>query len=530
MKEKISMHPNTNSNITAQKIIFLIRERCGSITYSGKKSERVYQHGFPFGYNERRTFQSHPGDEPKGFNVLRLPEGLFADLFHDGQQGRLQDAAVCIGPQAHAVSLGRLAHAIIISVTIKTSHEFKMNLYKPYLDWISDQQDQMAETLIQWAEINSGTRNLAGLEDMSAVLERAFRPLAGEMKTIELQPQEIVEHDGRMIQMRLGRALSIEKRPSVAKRVFLEIHMDTVYSAGHPFQRCVRINERTLQGPGVADAKGGLLVMLKALEAFERSPWAENLGWEVLITPDEEIGSPGSAPLLAEAAANNHVGLVFEPAFPDGTLVGARKGSGNFSVVVRGRAAHAGRDPEFGRNAINALADFIVELNALAAGEKGMTINIANVRGGGPANVVPDLAFCRFNVRVLEPEHRQVFEHGLGGLAEKINSRDGISLEIHGSFARPPKPLDAKLLKLYDHVLQCGREIGLSLMWQPSGGACDGNNLVAAGLPTIDSLGVRGGNLHSSEEYVFLDSLPERAKLTALLLMKIAAGEVQIEG
>jgi glutamate carboxypeptidase len=168
-----------------------------------------------------------------------------------------------------------------------------------------------------------------------------------------------------------------------------------------------------------------------------------------------------------------------------------------------------------------------VELNALADAKHGMTVNVGAITGGGAVNVVPDLAFCRFNVRVRRHEDQKSFEKNLRALVAKISARDGISVEVHGNFARPPKPLEGKSLELAEHIEQCGRELGLPVTWISTGGACDGNNLQAAGLPTIDSLGVKGGNLHSSEEFVVLDSLTERARLTALLLMKLASGEIE---
>jgi glutamate carboxypeptidase len=364
---------------------------------------------------------------------------------------------------------------------------------------------------------------------MRATLAAEFASLGGEEKTVELGTQQVVEMDGKLVNMPLGKALSITKRPDAGLRVLLCGHLDTVYSVGHPFQRCVRLDENRLQGPGVTDAKGGLVVMLLALEALERGPWAESLGWEVLINPDEEIGSPGSAKLLVAAAHRNRLGLVFEPALPDGGLVGQRKGTGNFTVVVRGRAAHAGRDPDAGRNAINALARYIVELNDLHGHDQGITVNVGTIRGGGPVNVVPDLAVCRMNVRVKEPEEQRRFEANLARLSGSINALDGISLELSGGFTRPPKLLDAETCQMLDHVAECGRDLGLSISWRVSGGACDGNNLAAEGLPTVDSMGVRGGNLHSSEEYMFIDSITERAQLTALLLMKLASGELKVE-
>ncbi|MEJ2716048.1 MAG: hydrolase [Deltaproteobacteria bacterium] len=402
-----------------------------------------------------------------------------------------------------------------------------MNDYSPYLNWIDSRFGRCVDLLTTWANVNSGTYNLSGLEKMCSMLEKEVGALGGETRTIELEPQEVVDRRGEMVQIPLGKALLVRKLPAADLRVFFCVHMDTVYDLEHPFQKCHRVHENELKGPGVADAKGGLLVMLTAVQAFERSPWAANLGWDILINPDEEVGSPGSAPLLEEAARNNHLGLVYEPAQAGGRLVSTRKGSGNFAVVIRGRAAHAGRSPDLGRNAIDALAEFIVELNTFADTKKGIALNVGAITGGGAVNVVPDLALCRFNVRVTSRSDQKSFEEKLSSLVAKINARDGISVEVHGNFARPPKPLEGKSLELATHIEVCGRELGMPVTWISTGGVCDGNNLYSAGLPTIDSLGVTGGNLHSIDEYVVLDSLTERARLTALLLMKLASGEIQ---
>lgn len=403
-----------------------------------------------------------------------------------------------------------------------------MTDYLPHLQWIDRQERRMIDLLTRWANVNSGSHNLPGLNEMLALLEEEFSVLGGETERVELAPQQLDDSSDTAVQVSLGRALLIRKRPAAPVRLLLCCHMDSVYPVDHPFQKAVRVADNILKGPGVTDAKGGLMVMLVALQAFERSPWAEKVGWEVLINPDEEIGSPGSAPLLIQAAKRNHLGLVFEPSLPDGNLVEARKGSGNFTAMARGKAAHAGRNPQLGRNAIDALARFIVGLTSLADSGDAITTNVGYIQGGGPVNVVPDLAECRLNVRVTTTDYQESFEEGLKRLSEEINRTDGISLELHGGFTRPPKPLDAKTLKLLEQVAACGRDLGLSLQWRPTGGACDGNNLAAAGLTTIDSLGVTGGDIHSSEEYILLDSLAERAKLTALLLMKLAAGEIQI--
>ncbi len=224
------------------------------------------------------------------------------------------------------------------------------------VDWIDSQAQRMLELVEHWANINSASDNLEGLAQMDAVLSDAFSPLGGEMKLIDLPPRQIIDSSGQVVQKPLGRALSVIKRPDASLRVFLGIHMDTVYGLDQPFQTTQRLGASRLRGPGVADAKSGIVVMLIALEALERSEVADFIGWEVLINPDEELGSPGSTPLLTQCAKRNHLGFVFEPTLADGSLAGQRKGSGNFTVVVRGRSAHAGREFHLGCNAITATA------------------------------------------------------------------------------------------------------------------------------------------------------------------------------
>lgn len=385
----------------------------------------------------------------------------------------------------------------------------------------------MRHLLASWVDVGSGSRNIPGLDTMLAHLVGAFGILEGDMTIVPLQPQELLQPDGSLTSVPLGKALSVRKRPGASLRVLLNIHYDTVYDSDHPFQKHDFLDENTMRGPGIADAKGGLVILLKSLETLEHSPWAENLGWEVLLGPDEEVGSPGSTPLLIQAAERNHLGLIFEPSRSDGTLVNSRKGSGVYSVLARGKAAHAGRNPQEGRNAVDALAYLIVELHGLLGHREGVVLNVAHVFGGGPANVVPDTAFCRFNVRTETPDDQQQVDADLVVAAETISRERGVSLELHRDSLRPPKPLDNRTVELMSLIADCGEELGIPIQWGPSGGASDGNILGAAGLPTLDSLGVRGGNLHSNEEYALLDSLVERAKLTALFLMKLASGDIQ---
>jgi glutamate carboxypeptidase len=396
---------------------------------------------------------------------------------------------------------------------------------RPILAWIDAQRDRMARLVAEWAAINSGSYNLTGLARFSQILQQHYAGLGGQMSEIDLPPQRVIDERGNEVDVPLAKAISIRKRPQAPRQVFLGIHMDTVYSPDHPFQSVRQADANTLNGPGVVDAKGGLVIMLVALEALERSPLAERIGWEVLINPDEEIGSPGSTHLFVQAAKRNQFGLVFEPSFPDGALVSERKGSGNFSVVFRGRSAHAGRDFHMGRNAVLAAADFAVAANRINGAMPGVTLNVGRIDGGGPVNVVPDLAVCRLNVRASDPADPPRIQSELNRIAAEVGAHLEVSVQLHGGFLSPPKPLDAPTLSLLESIAACGRELGLSLAWRASGGASDGNKLAAAGLPVVDSLGPRGGNLHSPGEYLLLHTLPERAKLATLVLQRVAAGQ-----
>ena len=371
-----------------------------------------------------------------------------------------------------------------------------------------------------WAAINSGSRNLAGLGAVATVLADAFASLGGVVTRVPAAVVDSVDGGGRVVALAHGDNLHIVKRPDAPVRVLLTGHMDTVFAVDHPFQSLRWIDAETLNGPGVADMKGGIAVMLAALGALEASDFVANIGWEVVLNSDEEVSSPGSAPLLAAAAKRCHLGLTFEPALPDGTLAGARKGSGNFSAIVSGRAAHAGREPENGRNALLAAADLALRLKALTAVD--LTVNPAKIDGGGPNNIVPDNAVLRWNMRPSTPDAEARALAAIDALVTEVAMAHEVIITVHGHFARPPKPLDANQARLFELVRDCGAALGLAIGWRDTGGVCDGNNLAATGLAVVDTLGPRGGAIHSADEFLCVDSLVERAQLAALVLMRVA--------
>lgn len=404
-----------------------------------------------------------------------------------------------------------------------------MAQFKDDLAWLDGRQDIMVETVKDWSRVNTGTENIAGLKDMAAILKEAFSVLGAECTEIPLTPGEDIGSDGGVTEMPFGTLLHFKKRPNAKRKVLLTGHYDTVFPVNSPFQTPKFLDDNTLNGPGVADMKGGLLVMLNALQVLEQSQHAENLGWEIILNPDEETGSIGSAPILADRAPHADFGLTFEPsALPDGTLAGERKGSGNFVIVIKGLAAHAGREFDKGRNAVWKLSQFITDLYSLNGQRNGVTINPGIIEGGIATNVVPDMALCRYNIRVETVEEMDWVQGEIDGLVAKVNKAEGFSGELVGTFNRPPKTLSPKNLQLFDVLKACGADLGLDINWIPTGGCCDGNNLAAAGLPNIDTLGVRGGLIHSDKEYLLVDSFAERAKLSALVLLKYAAGEFKL--
>lgn len=382
----------------------------------------------------------------------------------------------------------------------------------------------MLDQVRQWAAVNSGSHNAPGLERMAALLADAFSVLPGPVQLVAGDPVESIDMAGRVVQQAAGRHLLLHVRPDAPRRVLLTGHMDTVFGADHPFQTLTWLEEGRLNGPGVADMKGGLAILLAALTAFEASPLAPLLGYDVLINSDEEIGSPSSAALIAGLAGGKYAALTYEPALADGTMAGARAGSGNFSIIVTGISAHAGRNPQDGRNALLAAADIALRL-ADGAQAIGLPCNPAKIDGGGPNNIVPDKAILRVNFRPRDTAMQAAALALIERATTQAAALHDVLTHVHGGFNRPPKPMDAKASSLFALVRQAGADLGLPVGWRDTGGVCDGNNIAACGVPVVDTMGARGGAIHSSDEFLLTDSLPERARLSALVLARLAQGK-----
>lgn len=366
------------------------------------------------------------------------------------------------------------------------------------LSWIDQESEKTLQILAKWAAINSWSSNREGLLQMEMAVKEAFSPLADSTQILPLDPTS------------LGNALLFEKRKP---KILLGGHMDTVFPPSTSFE--VTRTTNRLIGPGVADMKGGLLVLWLALSAFERYRGTLDLGWRVLINPDEEIGSPGSEKEWKKQSAALDLALLFEPAYPDGAFVDVRKGSYTASVFFKGIPAHVGRDFDKGKSAVKALSHWMSEAYALANKYPEATFNIAGLSSSPLINIVPEEAKCTYNLRSFKEEEIEAFKKDL----EKISSKIEVEVMTFSERGKPPKIWNEKTASLFDQIKTCAEKLSIPFEKRPSGGLCDGNFM---NIPCIDTLGVVGGGLHTNEEYMETKSLAERAKLTCLFLFKYA--------
>ena len=394
------------------------------------------------------------------------------------------------------------------------------------LHTLAQRQESMLARTVGWAETNTGSWNADGLRALAPRIAEALAETGADVEQLDSPAIETINAKGDTDAFHTGPILRATQRPDAPVQVVLTGHYDTVFPPG-TFTDIRDIGDGKLNGPGLADMKGGICVMIEALKAFEAHGDTDRLGYQVILTPDEETGNFASDASLREAAARAHVGLTFEPAMEDGSLAGARKGSGIWDIVFRGRSAHAGREPEKGRSAIWAACDLALRVEALMGQREGVVFNVGKVDGGAAVNIVPDNAVLRLGSRAPDPEAAEWAEGQIrAALDAVLAARDGITAHVHGGFYRPPKPRNAAQDRLIGEVRETAEGIGLTLQFKDTGGVCEGNNVFAAGTPNIDTLGVRGGRIHSADEFLVVSSLSERAGLSALILNRLADGRM----
>jgi glutamate carboxypeptidase len=322
-------------------------------------------------------------------------------------------------------------------------------------------------------------------------------------------------------------------------RILLIGHLDTVFPDGTAAERPFRVEGAIAHGPGVTDMKGGLLAGLYALRAL-RSASGGGEGGEAgadsgatipfstltfVGNPDEEIGSPSSTPLIRRLAADSDACLVLECARANGDIVSSRKGNVSFRIALRGRAAHAGVEPEKGRSAVLAAAKVTVALHALNGRWEGVTVNVGVVAGGTRSNVVAERAELEVDLRAVTRDSLVAAEAAIREAARAPGVPD-VTIEVEELARHWPMEKLERSGRLVDLAAGVAASLGFPLRDAATGGASDANTTAGMGVPTIDGLGPIGGLDHSPDEYLEVDSIVPRTALLAGLLLAIARDPV----
>jgi len=394
---------------------------------------------------------------------------------------------------------------------------------------LATRHQAMVEDLREAVEISTKSGHNEGLDRYRALMRARLESLQAATHLIPGDPRPAwIDPDDAGIQapppptLFADRLCGDRTRP----RILLAGHLDTVHPPDSPF-RHFTIDEARAQatGPGVVDMKGGLVIALHALSALAEAE--APVAWSFILNSDEETGSYHSDAALRAAAVDHDFGLALEPAMADGGLVIQRPGSGQFMIEATGRAAHVGRDFNAGISAVNALASCILEVAKLPDAARGIIASIGPLKGGVAANVVPDLARAWGNVRVPTADLAREVRTTLLALSSADSAQKALRanqphVRVFESFNRPPKPPTPASLALAEQARQAAASLGQPLPFGRTGGVCDGNNLQDAGLATIDTLGVRGGGLHTPTEWIDLSSLVQRSQLLAVLMLRLS--------
>ena len=375
---------------------------------------------------------------------------------------------------------------------------------KALLEYIDSKKIEMVEFLERLVNIDSGSYDKAGVDQVGDVL--AVR-LAALDFAVQRNPQK--EYGDHVIGNKPGAG---------NQRILFIGHMDTVFPLGTVQKRPFRIEGERAFGPGVMDMKGGITCLIYALEAL-KSAVPEIYGqitMDVVFNSDEELLSPTSKPIIESRAKQAHAACVFEPARPGGEYVIQRKGVGKYILTVTGRAAHAGAQPEDGRSAIGELAHKIIALHALTDAATGTNVNVGVIRGGERPNVIADQAYAEIDMRVADLQAAQSIDQRIREIAAAQTVPD-TTCELSGGIQFPPMLPTEESTRLFETLQKAGRVLGLELRGIATGGGSDGNH-AAQYTPTLDGMGPRGGGAHSDREYMETATLAERAKVTALFL------------
>lgn len=384
---------------------------------------------------------------------------------------------------------------------------------------IESRRDLLLEDLRLHVGLPTGGFNTGALDEARGLLtERAAR-LGATVEAVpgDPKPAWLLGGAGHAIP---PTAVCHRERGTLG-RILIAGHLDTVHDPNGDFRELsIRPDGKTATGPGCVDMKGGLVIAIHALEALEEC--GIDASWTFLLNSDEETGSYHSERALRAEAARHEFGLALEPALPGGELVVERLGSGQFMIECHGRSAHVGRDFAQGVSAVTKLAECLIEVARIPDPAAGRIASVGPLRGGDATNAVPDLARAWGNARFPTKQVADEIESSLRRLETPADALPSVRVET--SFNRPAKPLTPPVEALALRARAAAEALGQSLPFAKTGGVCDGNILQDEGLPTIDTLGVRGGGLHTRGEWIELASLVERCQLLAVLIGRLGVG------
>ncbi|HLL77994.1 MAG TPA: M20 family metallopeptidase [Ktedonobacteraceae bacterium] len=355
--------------------------------------------------------------------------------------------------------------------------------------------------------IDSDSYNKAGLDEVAEAFGARMRGLGMDVT--------IIEREG------WGNDVLGTLRGTGQGNVLLLGHIDTVYPVGTAAARPVRVEGDTAYGPGVSDMKGNILAGIYAIEALQALRFTDYGEIRLLCVSDEEINVRHCQDVMQQACQGCQRALVLEAARANGDIVSARKGHTTYTLNARGRSAHAGVEPEKGRNAIVELAHQVLQFDNLNGWREGFTINAGVISGGTVANVVPDLARVEFDIRFLYDDDRKAAERRFYELMEQKRVPDveltlSAAPDIKGPMMRTPASM-----QLAGQAQAIAQMLGFTVHHVLTGGASDASFTSECGIPTLDGLGPIGGRDHSPDEYLVLSSVAPRAALLAGLIATV---------
>lgn len=386
---------------------------------------------------------------------------------------------------------------------------------------IKDRSHDLLEDLRLHVSIPTGGNNQTAIEETRERFGLRLQELGATIHMIPGDPKPDWLLGGQQSDYTPPTAVCERLNGATENRVMIAGHLDTVHDPKGDFQDLsISKDGKTAIGPGCVDMKGGLVIAVAALEAIEECGAKAN--WTFTMNADEETGTYHSERALADEAQRHDFGLALEPALPGGELAIERVGSGQFMIETHGKSAHVGRAFTEGVSAVVELARCITESSRFPEPQRGKILSIGPVRGGVATNAVPDSAAAWGNVRFADQAIADELAMQLDSLQTAADATPQVI--VRRSFNRPAKPLIPETEALALRARAVAEALGQKLPFKSTGGVCDGNVMQHAGLPTIDTLGVRGGGLHTKDEWIELPSLVERCQLLAILIARLSAG------